>query len=811
MTTPTSCDSTAASPSMNILEWETFQKPINRAVWAEPLGSEAGAGAPDRRIIHSRMYSAAESVMLKRIGIRVGTGYFKCGGEELSDWVSSLRVLVYEQGGWQEIRWFRDLQRPEQDEVVWLDDLNLSTQAFILEVRASGVDGWWTPWDLAMTGLVLETEVVKTPTLRLDLLDIASVEGFGDAKVGLGSCVKGDTVVYRFEDYEVGFNLRHPSFSHFRMRGLMPEVELQNQLRASSHFFIQPEQMHMAHLAGQGPRFWLVGGDAEAGYAAATMQGTCKVEGNTVSYAVRYPDSGIELNLVWTMAAEGMTLEVERTVPEARHALFDSVWATVFDSKVTPVSTLGEAVKQGETGHVQTPFLLHSPRGGNFMLEQSGTPGTWRYDSIRPLHVTSAEWQVGHSSQANGTYLLEAGTQRNRLEWQLSSANRDISEAAPQSVQDAVARCLPTAFAYRPDASTLSNNSTSIHCYFCLEFWISLTKEFPEVHGLPTEAFLNETLTRWLTGAPSYASGASPDVDHLLDEEYTHSMSSPMYALSEYLLMPGHEDWEGAMMKYIMQKLELLESLDVDGDGLIVSRHRRGISGEHQWSSNWWDVISFGWKDAFVNASTYPMLLNFGKVFERRGESELADKMNAWAARLKQSYHQTFWNPDTGWYGGWRDKGGVLHDYGFLFVNGAAAHYGLVPDELLKPMMRSLYEELEAMKPPYHLGLPGNLRLIPDADLAEIMHGRPYGWYQNGGLTHSQSKHFLGGLYAAGLTAEGDALLEKMAPGLGEGEVFAGLETGVDWRLWNGSPTGYEGVLDDQFGLLAVMKHRWPS
>ena len=47
MTTPTSCDSTAASPSMNILEWETFQKPINRAVWAEPLGPEAGAGAPD--------------------------------------------------------------------------------------------------------------------------------------------------------------------------------------------------------------------------------------------------------------------------------------------------------------------------------------------------------------------------------------------------------------------------------------------------------------------------------------------------------------------------------------------------------------------------------------------------------------------------------------------------------------------------------------------------------------------------------------------------------------------------------------------
>ena len=155
--------------------------------------------------------------------------------------------------------------------------------------------------------------------------------------------------------------------------------------------------------------------------------------------------------------------------------VFDSVWATVFDSKVTPVSTIGETVKQGETGHVQTPFLLHSPRGGNFMLEQSGATGTWRYDSIRPLHVTSAEWQIGHASQANGTYLLEAGTRRNRLEWQLSRANQDIAATAPQAVQDAVARCLPTAFANRPDASTLSNNSTSR--------WITMLAPFSDLNS----------------------------------------------------------------------------------------------------------------------------------------------------------------------------------------------------------------------------------------------------------------------------------------------------------------------------------------
>lgn len=796
-------------PCMDILAWDTFQKPINRAVWAEPLGPECGAGAPDRRIIHSRMYSSAAPIRLKRLGVQLGDGYFKCGAKGLRDWIVSLRVLVYKNGDWEEIRWFRDLPRPEQDAVLWLDELNLDTEAFILEVRESGVDGWWTPWDLAMSGIVLEAEVVTPASMRLDLLDIASVEGLGDNRKGLGSCQIGDTVIYRFEGYEVGFNLRHPSFSHFRMLGLMPDLELQNQMRVPSHFFVWPHQSHMAHLAAQGPRLWLVGDDAESGYATAKMQGNCQVKGHTVTYDVRYPHSGIELKLVWTMMADGMRLDVERTVPETRYALFDSVWATVFDSRVTPVSTLGDSLKHGETGHVQTPCLLHSPRGGNFMLQQNGDIGTWRYDAIRPLNVTCAEWQIGHSAQPNGSYLLEAGTHHNQLEWKLDSAKSVLSDGAPLSVKNAVDRCLPTAFAYRPDASTLSNNSTSIHCYFCLEFWIQLTKAFPSVHGLPTEAFLNETLTRWLTGGASYASGANPDTDDVFDKEYTHSMSSPLFALSEYLLMPGHEAWETSMMPAILKKLDLLESLDLEGDGLIVSRHRRGISGEHQWSSNWWDVISFGWKDAFVNASIYPMLLNMGQVFERRGEAALADKMNGWAARMKEAYHATFWNPDTGWYGGWRDQDGVLHDHGFLFVNGAAAHYGLVPEELIKPMMRSMYEKLEALKPPYHLGLPGNLQLIPDSDLAEVMHGRPYGWYQNGGLTHSQSKHFLAGLYAAGLRLEGDKLLEKLALGLAEGLVFNGLETGVDWRHWNGSPSGYEGVLVDQFGLLAVMQNRW--
>lgn len=111
-------------------------------------------------------------------------------------------------------------------------------------------------------------------------------------------------------------------------------------------------------------------------------------------------------------------------------------------------------------------------------------------------------------------------------------------------------------------------------------------------------------------------------------------------------------------------------------------------------------------------------------------------------------------------------------------------------------------------QPPF-TGIPGNLYRVPDEDLASVMHGRSFGWYENGGITHSQSKHFLGGLYSVGLKREADRLICLMSEGLARGEIIGGIGSGVDWRLWNGMPCGYEGLLVDQFGILAVAMKRW--
>jgi len=151
-----------------------------------------------------------------------------------------------------------------------------------------------------------------------------------------------------------------------------------------------------------------------------------------------------------------------------------------------------------------------------------------------------------------------------------------------------------------------------------------------------------------------------------------------------------------------------------------------------------------------------------------------------------------------------------LHDYAFLPVNGTAVREGLLAPREGRAVMERLWRETEVVKlPDPALGLPMNLWPIPDEDRADILQGYPFGYYQNGGRTHSQTRHFVMTLYAVWMTTEADQLSEKLCVGFAEASTFGGNRTGVDWRAWDDTPCGYEGLLTDQFGLLEAVLWRW--
>ena len=73
----------------------------------------------------------------------------------------------------------------------------------------------------------------------------------------------------------------------------------------------------------------------------------------------------------------------------------------------------------------------------------------------------------------------------------------------------------------------------------------------------------------------------------------------------------------------------------------------------------------------------------------------------------------------------------------------------------------------------------------------------------------SQARHFIGALQRVGRADDADRLLRAMLERLADGSAFGGCSTGVDWRMWDGTRCGYEGLLTDQFGVLVPALERW--
>jgi len=360
-----------------------------------------------------------------------------------------------------------------------------------------------------------------------------------------------------------------------------------------------------------------------------------------------------------------------------------------------------------------------------------------------------------------------------------------------------------------------------------MDNWAGIALRVPDLGGgIAGPDFLRYSLERWLDGGPGYASGVliQDGVAHLAEDEYLMTGSAALLGLGMYMETQEGSQWALDYLPQIRQKIDAMATRDLDGDGLIESPYRTGVSGTGQWSTCWLDVLSFGWKDAFANALLYAALRSLARGFASlannaarehelmtdRLPSKYEKRLENWAHKLSHAYYPTFYNPETGWLAGWRCKEGKLHDYAFLQLNGAAVASGVVDPERGRPMLERLLKEIDVVgMPDPILGMPGNLRPIPDEDRADIIQGFPMGYYQNGGRTHAQTKHFLDGLYSAGLSDAADALLERLCSGLAAGYTYGGNQSGIDWRYWDDRPCGYEGLLTDQFGLLATALRRY--
>jgi hypothetical protein len=770
-----------------------------RALWTSPISGEEAA--PRDRIIHALVLQLHAPVRLGRLGLRKAAGYHKCGSRQDLDWVTALRLLIWNGTEWVVRLTKQDIPAPT-GKTIWFDLGNIETNAIIIEARRCGIDDWWTSWNLVSGAFILEGELLgkiaprKERTLSLEHFDLNGVPPTIAATTDAGE------VRFRTRFFDVGFRLNRAGFSYL-------SIDEEGKGRTGTNVLkLQPGSFYQGvHLSQVGSV------PAAASSLRYDVEGGVRVEGNTVSYDIQLKSAGQRYVLKWTIEEDRLRLYAERVGDRTIRAWQSCAWMIGLSSFASTAHVLGKTRRLGETGVMDLPALVHMPRFGTLKVTVSGDEAMWRSDSDRPLNMTTSELKLGEVLQAEGDYLLPAGHFVADLEMVVEPVYTSLAEGSPPNIVDAVKRCSLTALTYRADTGTLSNNGNSIHCPICMDNWSAITTRMdPILPNLKPVDLLRDSLERWLDGGPGYASGPllQDGKVHEAEDEYLMTGTAGLLGLAEYLHHSGTVEWVSLFRSQIQKKLKQMRARDLDKDGLIESRYRTGVSGTGQWSTTWMDVISFGWKDSWTNALLYPALTTLAKVLPTLGHPDLAEGLSSWAALLRKNYRTTFFNRETGWLAGWRCAEDKLHDYGFLAVNGAAVCGGLLDDIEAQDIIEKLWQETRRVKiPNARFGLPISLWPIPDKDLADIMQGYPHGFYGNGACTHSQSRHFVDALYVVGMKKEADYLLEHLCSSLADGLVYGACKSGLDARYWDGWPCGYEGLLTDQFGVLVSAFKRY--
>jgi hypothetical protein len=498
-----------------------------------------------------------------------------------------------------------------------------------------------------------------------------------------------------------------------------------------------------------------------------------------------------------------------------------------FDSYINHATLLGHI---NDDGSVPLPALLNLPDLGTFRITSSPAKGlALGYDAFR--HAEDPSPNQPPSKQA-GDYV--------KVTFSAASAGRpDIDytldvvaiypgppELARDPRFDGFRRNWVNIFQLNPRLRVLANNAASDPCAFTLFEYSSMAERTPPLApGLTALDLIHQSLDRYLSGMKAYGMAGFIPNDSITRYDYLDSYPSLLIAAWDYVHGSNDEAWLKKNYPGLKGWATRMLAMDRQGNGLL-EYPASGNSGS--WPeqlalrpANWWDDVGFAHEDAYSNALAYDALVEMAEMARRAGRRDDAEFYASRAQKIRSIYFDTFYNPATGVLAGWRSADGKLHDYYFLFVNGAAIVYGLVPRDKANQIMDHLLAKMhEVGYTKFEYGLPGNLIPIRREDYAHHILSSGGGEkadgsdgfqiYQNGGATASFAYFTLEALYLLGRHKEADAMLLPMLRGFEDGGFQGSGPNGksYDWKAWDGTPHGYEGLLVDAYQALLAVQSR---
>jgi hypothetical protein len=480
-----------------------------------------------------------------------------------------------------------------------------------------------------------------------------------------------------------------------------------------------------------------------------------------------------------------------------------------------------------DAGVAQLPALLHLPEQGSLRVEaESRESVALQYDAHRQDKgyvqvifpgATQSNPRVKYTFTVVAIYPHAAGV-----------------ESDPRF--DGFRRNWLNIFQMQAEDGVLANNSASDPCAFVQHMYSEVAKYTPPLApGLTAMDMVRMSLDKYLHGALACGMVYYRGFDSKgMPWNSRNAASSDTYpslltAAGDYVTATHDIPWLKRNYAGLRRWAEDMLATDTNGDGLMKfslsgnagSWPPRPGGGVFLRPSNWWDTIGFGYEDAYSNALAYHALEQMEMMARLAGHPADAERYRSRAAKLKQAYVPAFLDPKTGVLAGWRSEDGQLHDYWFLWVNGAAVVYGLVPQQLGNAIFDRLLAKMnEVGYTNFEHGLPGNLipirredweDLNPNAGAPKKADGSDsFQIYENGGATAAFAYYTIAGLYKLGRVQDGDRILFPMLKSYNAGGFQGRGPNGrtYDWQTWDGTPRGYEGLLVDCFMTLAAVMER---
>jgi Bacterial alpha-L-rhamnosidase 6 hairpin glycosidase domain len=469
-------------------------------------------------------------------------------------------------------------------------------------------------------------------------------------------------------------------------------------------------------------------------------------------------------------------------------------------------------------GTIQLPAILYFPDQGAFRVSSvSGGFNSVGYETIEPP-------QYHRPNIVQITF--PGATKENprvKYSWEITAIHPAIGGIDLTPRFDGFRRDWLNILQINPRTQALANNACSTTCAFCYYEYADIAAQTPPLaHGLSALDMVRQTLDRILSGGNAYGLSSGTD----FQEYASDTLPSLLIAAEDYANGGHDQEWLGRNYTQIRSWADDMLATAKGGDGLI----QYWLSGDSgSWPekpkyhpSNWWDTIGFGHEDAYANALAYRALRGMEQLAQQVGRPDDQAHYHAAADKLKAAYFNAFYDPATGVLAGWRSADGQLHDYYFLWVNGIAIHYGLVPKDKANEIMDRLLAKMnEVGYTNFALGLPGNLIPVARKDYVDLRlrvgggikadNSDGFEIYENGGATGCFSYFTVAALYDLGRIQDGDRILFPLLQSIANGGFEGWSSNGRtrDWKSWDGTGHGYEGFLSDNYYvLLAVMDRK---